>query len=229
MRVALAEDGAALELLVEDDGAGFPPERLRQRLAAGHVGLASQRVRIEAVGGTLDVASAPGDGTRVLVALPLRSAAPKCPRDQACEQRRAGRREDEGHREVREVGGVEVMSGLVQEDEQAEQRQLGERSERKSRPRSRWNCGGRWSAIRRTGGLVVDAPAVIEQPRTSGRSCDRPMLDLGRARDPEPVSQGLHIGRIAGIPVDVNWTWVIVFALIDWTLAASVFPSTTSA
>ena len=61
----------------------------------------------------------------------LRLAAPKCPRDQACEQRRAGRREDEGHREVREVGGVEVMSGLVQEDEQAEQRQLGERSERK--------------------------------------------------------------------------------------------------
>lgn len=52
------------------------------------------------------------------------------------------------------------------------------------------------------------------------------MLDLGRARDPEPVSQGLHIGRIAGIPVDVNWTWVIVFALIDWTLAAPVFPST---
>ncbi len=76
VRVALAEEGGVLELLVEDDGAGFPPERLAQQLAAGHVGLASQRVRIEAVGGTLDVASAPGDGTRVLVRLPSRSAAP---------------------------------------------------------------------------------------------------------------------------------------------------------
>ena len=76
VRVALAQDGGQLELLVEDDGTGFPSERLAQRLAAGHVGLASQRVRIEAVGGTMDVASSPDDGTRVVVRLPARSAAP---------------------------------------------------------------------------------------------------------------------------------------------------------
>ena len=34
------------------------------------------------------------------------------------------------------------------------------------------------------------------------------------------------IGRIAGISVGVNWSWLIVFALITWTLAASIFPST---
>jgi Zn-dependent protease/CBS domain-containing protein len=36
----------------------------------------------------------------------------------------------------------------------------------------------------------------------------------------------LTIGRIAGIRVGVNWTWVVVFALIVWTWATGVFPST---
>jgi two-component system, NarL family, sensor kinase len=65
----LDEDGA-LELVVDDDGQGFTPERLAERLADGHIGLATQRVRVEAAGGTLDVASAPGAGTRVAVQLP---------------------------------------------------------------------------------------------------------------------------------------------------------------
>ncbi|MGH3036775.1 MAG: site-2 protease family protein [Gaiellaceae bacterium] len=34
------------------------------------------------------------------------------------------------------------------------------------------------------------------------------------------------IGRIAGISVGINWSWLIVFALIAWTLAVSIFPST---
>jgi Zn-dependent protease/CBS domain-containing protein len=34
------------------------------------------------------------------------------------------------------------------------------------------------------------------------------------------------VGRIAGIRVGVNWSWLVVFALITWTLAAAVFPST---
>ena len=32
----------------------------------------------------------------------------------------------------------------------------------------------------------------------------------------------LTIGRIAGIRFGVSWTWVIVFALIVWTLARGV-------
>jgi Zn-dependent protease/predicted transcriptional regulator len=32
------------------------------------------------------------------------------------------------------------------------------------------------------------------------------------------------IGRIAGVRVGLNWTWLIVFALITWTLARAVFP-----
>jgi two-component system NarL family sensor kinase len=68
--VSLADAGGELELVVEDDGEGFPPERLAERLADGYVGLASQRVRIEAAGGWLDVSSAPGRGTRVAIHLP---------------------------------------------------------------------------------------------------------------------------------------------------------------
>ena len=35
----------------------------------------------------------------------------------------------------------------------------------------------------------------------------------------------IQLGRIAGVRVGVHWSWVIVFALIVWSLAASVFPS----
>ena len=68
--VELGDVDGDLRLVVEDDGEGFPRERLAQRLAAGHVGIASQRVRIEAAGGSMDVASTPGSGTRVEVRVP---------------------------------------------------------------------------------------------------------------------------------------------------------------
>jgi two-component system, NarL family, sensor kinase len=73
VRLAEIEDG--LELVVQDDGRGFPPEQLAQRLADGHVGLTSQRVRIEAAGGTMSVDSAPDEGTRVEVRIPDASSA----------------------------------------------------------------------------------------------------------------------------------------------------------
>ena len=38
------------------------------------------------------------------------------------------------------------------------------------------------------------------------------------------MNPGLTIGRIAGVRVGVHWSWLIVFALITWTLAAAVFP-----
>ncbi len=67
--VTLAEDDGELSLVVSDDGRGFPPDRPAEALAEGHVGLASQRVRVEAVGGTMDVTSGP-DGTRAEIRLP---------------------------------------------------------------------------------------------------------------------------------------------------------------
>ena len=38
------------------------------------------------------------------------------------------------------------------------------------------------------------------------------------------MSDGFEIGRIAGIRVAIHWSWLVVFVLITWTLAASVFP-----
>src|SRR5512132_1599200 len=36
----------------------------------------------------------------------------------------------------------------------------------------------------------------------------------------------VRLGRIAGIEFGVNWSWLVVFALIVWTLASGIFPST---
>jgi Zn-dependent protease len=38
------------------------------------------------------------------------------------------------------------------------------------------------------------------------------------------MGSSVRLGRIAGIEFGVNWSWLVVFALIVWTLAASIFP-----
>jgi Zn-dependent protease len=38
------------------------------------------------------------------------------------------------------------------------------------------------------------------------------------------MGDSFRLGRIAGIQIGVNWSWLVVFALIVWTLAATVFP-----
>ena len=70
MTLRLVETDGELEFAVEDNGSGFPTEQLAERLADGHIGLAAQRVRVEAAGGRMDVVSAPGAGTRVVIHLP---------------------------------------------------------------------------------------------------------------------------------------------------------------
>ncbi|MDQ3865925.1 MAG: ATP-binding protein [Actinomycetota bacterium] len=72
VHVSLTALNRDVALVVEDDGKGFPPERLAERLADGHVGLASQRVRVEAAGGRMTVASRTGGGTRAEIRLPDR-------------------------------------------------------------------------------------------------------------------------------------------------------------
>ena len=39
------------------------------------------------------------------------------------------------------------------------------------------------------------------------------------------MNPSFRIGRVFGISIGVNWSWAILFALITWTLAASVFPA----
>ena len=39
------------------------------------------------------------------------------------------------------------------------------------------------------------------------------------------MHSSLELGRVAGIRIGVNWSWLVVFALIVWTLVSAVFPS----
>src|SRR5919204_5342218 len=40
------------------------------------------------------------------------------------------------------------------------------------------------------------------------------------------MGESIALGRIAGIRIGINWSWLVVFALITWSLASGVFPST---
>ena len=68
MRVSLSEADGWMQLHIRDDGQGFNPETV----GAGHHGLLGMRYRMESLGGTLQLLSAPGRGTLVLARLPLR-------------------------------------------------------------------------------------------------------------------------------------------------------------
>ena len=70
VRVSVRHQRRATLLEVADDGVGFAPVRRAEALADGHIGLASSVERVEALGGRVEIASAPGHGTRVLVTLP---------------------------------------------------------------------------------------------------------------------------------------------------------------
>jgi Zn-dependent protease len=36
----------------------------------------------------------------------------------------------------------------------------------------------------------------------------------------------VRLGRVAGVDIGINWSWLIVVALITWSPAAEVFPET---
>lgn len=70
VRVEAEQTDHHVRVVVEDAGAGFDPATLEESGNAG-LGLPSVRERLGLVGGRLDVASKPGEGTRVTVEVPL--------------------------------------------------------------------------------------------------------------------------------------------------------------
>jgi Zn-dependent protease/CBS domain-containing protein len=40
------------------------------------------------------------------------------------------------------------------------------------------------------------------------------------------MNDTVRLGRILGVPVGINWTWVLVFAVFAWSLGSAVFPAT---
>lgn len=69
VRVRVQASHRSVEVSVEDHGRGFHPAGTG--LHAGHLGLEMMRRRVAEVHGTLDVESAPGQGTRVVARLPV--------------------------------------------------------------------------------------------------------------------------------------------------------------
>jgi two-component system sensor histidine kinase UhpB len=70
LRLATAD--ARLALSLRDDGVGFDAEAARRRAAAGgSLGLVSMEERIAFAGGSLELRSAPGQGTVLLATFPL--------------------------------------------------------------------------------------------------------------------------------------------------------------
>ncbi|MFD4867547.1 sensor histidine kinase [Streptomyces sp. NPDC058412] len=70
VRVGLRDTGTAVILEVQDDGVGVDPDLLAGRLAEGHIGMASQRARIEALGGRMELLPVER-GTWVRVTVPV--------------------------------------------------------------------------------------------------------------------------------------------------------------
>jgi signal transduction histidine kinase len=66
--VTLRNMDGGLLLAVHDDGDGFDPALAGERM---HLGLASMRERVSLVNGTLDVESAPGEGTTIVAWVPV--------------------------------------------------------------------------------------------------------------------------------------------------------------
>jgi two-component system NarL family sensor kinase len=68
--VRLQSRDGEVELCVSDDGVGFDTSLIAERLAHGHIGLSSQRLRLESAAGSLELGSAPGRGTVARARLP---------------------------------------------------------------------------------------------------------------------------------------------------------------
>ncbi|MFK3737213.1 PAS domain-containing protein [Massilia sp. TN1-12] len=75
-------DSRELELIVRDDGRGFDAASWREHAArSSRAGLAGMSERIQLLGGSFDVDSAPGRGTRITATLPLQFVENKHERD----------------------------------------------------------------------------------------------------------------------------------------------------
>jgi signal transduction histidine kinase len=72
-RVAISvfRDGPVGRLEITDDGRGFDPAVLTERRQQGHLGLLAIRDLVDNAGGRLRVRSAPGQGTTVVVEVPV--------------------------------------------------------------------------------------------------------------------------------------------------------------
>ena len=70
--IAVREHDGLISLVLEDNGAGFDPAQVLARRTSGRgLGLAALDERARMLGGTLEIRSQPGVGTRVTCVIPV--------------------------------------------------------------------------------------------------------------------------------------------------------------
>jgi signal transduction histidine kinase len=78
VHVSLSVSESATCLEISDDGVSFEPARAEQ---AGGLGLAGMKERAQKIGGTVDFACVPGQGTKIIITVPVSaSATPTIPK-----------------------------------------------------------------------------------------------------------------------------------------------------
>jgi signal transduction histidine kinase len=84
VRVTLQDEDAALHLVVEDDGVGFDPAAVTRSARRGaHLGLLGMTERVRSAGGTLEVQSRPGAGSRIMARIPFARPGLAGPKDRS--------------------------------------------------------------------------------------------------------------------------------------------------
>jgi signal transduction histidine kinase len=71
VEISVVANGGDVTMIVDDDGRGFDEARLSASEEAGHLGLRALGDLVADAGGSLTASSAPGQGTRVVVRVPL--------------------------------------------------------------------------------------------------------------------------------------------------------------
>ena len=75
--VVLRDEPDAVSIVIQDDGVGFDPEAVSQRVKRGeHLGLLGMTERVRNAGGTIELDSRPGAGSRIEVCVPFAKPAP---------------------------------------------------------------------------------------------------------------------------------------------------------
>ncbi|MEQ8176485.1 MAG: sensor histidine kinase [Syntrophomonadaceae bacterium] len=69
VQVKMEENGKSLTLFIKDDGIGFDPDKISNKQES--YGIVGMKERVELFGGQLDILSEPGEGTQVVIKVPL--------------------------------------------------------------------------------------------------------------------------------------------------------------